>query len=226
MSRMIGFALLAVSLSCSVTEAAEKYSLKTAAMPAPKELNESIAKLLNDNAIQLLDEKGEPIAELWARKEIPAKASPEQVKNGLTYRELPETSFLAAVRFNQGVTDYRKQRIKPGVYTLRLGFQPMDGDHMGTAPYNEFCLLVPADKDEKADPLGGAKELQDKSIRATGTSHPGVFMLFPNVKPEDSPKLQDKGNGHWVVTFKEDVTVDGQKAPIAICLTLIGHAAE
>ena len=39
------------------------------------------------------------------------------------------------------------------VYTLRLAYQPMDGDHMGTAPYSEFCLLVGAEMDTKPDLL-------------------------------------------------------------------------
>ena len=42
--------------------------------------------------------------------------------------------------------------------------QPMDGDHMGTAPYNEFCLLIPADKDKKPDLLdveGAARTEQE-----------------------------------------------------------------
>src|SRR5205807_6737297 len=102
---------------------------------------EPIAKLLTDRSIQLLDQKGTPLCELWFRKEVPAKATPEQIKNGLTYRELDETTLLGAIRIDQLMTDYRKQKIKPGVYTLRLGFQPMDGDHMGTAPYNELGLV-------------------------------------------------------------------------------------
>src|SRR5262249_39269103 len=142
--------------------AAEAYSVKTATTPVPKELKAAVGNLLSDRSVQFLDPKGNAIGELWFRKEIPAKATPAQVKNGLTYRELDETTLLGAVRFDQAVTDYRKQKIKAGVYTLRLGFQPMDGDHMGTAPYPEFCLLVPANADAKPDTIS-AKELQELS---------------------------------------------------------------
>jgi hypothetical protein len=201
-----------------------KYTIKQAKTPAPKELHEPIRKLLDDNSVLVLDEKGGVLCELWFRKELPVKATPEQVKNGLTYRELEESTVLGAVRFDQLTTDYRKQKVKPGVYTLRLGFQPMDGDHMGTAPYSEFCLLVPAKLDEKPDILE-AKELRELSAKAIGGSHPGVFLLYPNEKSEEVPKLVGKENNTWVLTFREAALVDGQKAPagLGVGLTVVGH---
>src|SRR5262249_51423012 len=133
-------------------------------------------------------------------------------------------TIIGAVRFEQPSTDYRKQKIKPGVYTIRLGFQPMDGDHMGTAPYNEFCLVVPAKIDTKPDIIE-AKELRELSSKAIGGSHPGVLLLFPNEKPEDAPKLLDRGSNTWTLAVKRPITVDGKKTDgaIGIALTLIGH---
>jgi hypothetical protein len=202
---------------------ADAYSIKTAVTPIPKEIKEPIAKLLSEQSIQFLDDKENAIAEVWLRKEIPAKATPAQIKNGLTYREVDETTVLGALRLDQPITDYRKQKIKAGVYTLRLGFQPMDGDHMGTAPYPEFCLLVPAAEDSKPDTMA-AKELQELSAKATGGSHPGVLLLFPNNKPEEPPQLVDKGSGTWVLNIKGAVKVAEQKAELGIGLTLVGHS--
>jgi hypothetical protein len=213
-------------LACAVAApcwAAEAYSIKTATNPAPKELKGPIAQLLSDRSVQLLDEKGNLLAEIWFRKDVPAKATPAQIKNGLTYRELEETTLLGAMRLEQPMTDFRKQKIKPGVYTLRLGFQPMDGDHQGTSPYPEFCLLSPADADAKPD-LMPAKDLQEQSAKASGGSHPSVWLLFPNEKPEDAPKLANKGGGNWVLGWKEPVTVGAEKAFLGVGLTLIGHA--
>jgi hypothetical protein len=136
---------------------------------------------------------------------------------------LDETGVLGAIRLEQGMSDYRQQKIKPGVYTIRLGFQPMDGDHMGTAPYPDFGLLVPAHADAKPEPVS-AKELQEMSAKASGGSHPAVFLLFPNPMPEDAPKLIDKGNGTWVLNIKQPVTAAGEKAAIGLGLTLIGHS--
>jgi hypothetical protein len=184
-----------------------------------------VAKLLSDRAVQLLDAKGTQLAEIWFRTELPAKATPAQVKNGLTYRELEETTLLGAVRIAQLMTDYRQQKIKPGVYTLRLGFQPMDGDHMGTARFTEFGLLAPAAADPKPDVMS-AKELQEVSAKAAAGTHPAVLLLFPNNKPEDMPKLEPKEDGHWVLMMKEPVVVGNERSAIGIGLNLVGHAAE
>jgi hypothetical protein len=199
-----------------------KYTLKTATTAAPQELAEPVRSLLAEQSLQVLDAKGMPVCEVWVRKEIPCKATPEQVKNGLTYRELEESTVMGAVRFDQTFTDFRKQKIKPGVYTLRLGFQPMDGDHMGTAPYQEFCLISPAKADQKPD-IMEAKELRELSAKSTGSSHPSVMLLFPNEKPEDMPKLEDKGNDIFVANFKRPVVASGEKTAIGVGLVVAGH---
>ena len=220
--RLVAVSILLTAATAFAADA--KYTLKTAATPAPKELAEPIGKLLSDHSVQLADDKGSVLCEVWFRKELPIRATPAQVKNGLSYRELEESTVLGAVRFDQQWSDYRKHKIKPGVYTLRLGFQPMDGDHMGTAPYSEFCLLIAAQADAKPDLLE-TKRLQEMSAKSIGGSHPGVILLFPNEKPPDKPSLVEKENNHWVVMLKEPVTVQGQKAPasLGIGLVLVGQ---
>jgi hypothetical protein len=219
-------AFLAVLITTAGWAGEAKYSIKTVDKSAPpKELDESIRKLLNDHSIKLLDPNGKTIGELWFRKVVPVDATAEQLKNGLTYREVKESTILAAVRFEQDWSDYRKQKVKPGVYTLRLGFQPMDGDHMGTAPHNEFCLLLSADKDTKTD-LIDTKALQKLSTDSIGTTHPGVMLLFPYNNPKDAAKLVSKSNDHWVLNVKENVSVGGKTAEqgLGIGLTVVGHS--
>jgi hypothetical protein len=225
MTRIVSLAIAAALVGLSA-RAEETYSIKLDKAPPPKELKESFRNLLSDQAVVVLNEKGAKVGEIWLRKDVPAKATPEQIKNGLTYRELEETTFLGVLELAPGYTDFRKQKIRPGVYTLRLAFQPMDGDHMGTAPYPEFCALVPAAREESPEPLKDAKALHERSTRASGTSHPAVLLLFPNSKPADTPKLENKGNETWVLDAKETAMVNGQKVPLGIGLAVIGHAAE
>src|SRR6266404_4097908 len=54
-----------------------KYSIKQADTPAPQEISEPIRKLLADKSLQLLDDKGAVICELWFRAALPVKATPE-----------------------------------------------------------------------------------------------------------------------------------------------------
>lgn len=227
MTRIAGAALaVAVVLGSRLGAADGSYSIKPVTAAPPNELKPAFRSLLGDKSVALFDGKGAAIGQIWFRPEVPAKATPEQVKAGITYREIEETTLLGVMKLDQQYTDYRRQKIKPGVYTLRLGYQLMDGDHMGTAPYAEFCLLVPAAREESPEPMKEPKMLHERSTRSTGTSHPAVLLLFPNAKPEEQPKLQDKGNNHWVLDAKETAVVNGQKVPLGIGLVVIGHAAD
>jgi hypothetical protein len=210
--------------SAQISFAADgKYSVRSASTTPPKELSEPVAKLLGPGSVQLLNAKGDLLAELWLRKEVPVKAGSEP-KKGLSYRDLEETTILGAIRFAQPFSDYRKQKIKPGVYTLRLGFQPMNGDHMGTAPFPEFCLLSPAAEDKKAD-LMDPKELYELSAKAPMASHPGIMLLYPIDKAPDKPELSAKEMDTWVLNLKTDASADGNKAPLGLGLTVVGHSS-
>ncbi len=217
-----GAAVLALLAVTSAAHAQAKYAIKEEKADPPKELNAAIAKLLDDKAVQLLDGKGTLICEVWFRSEVPANATPEQVKNGLTMREIPETTVLGALRVHKTMTDYRKQKIKPGVYTLRLAYQPSDGDHMGTAPNNEFCLAVAAD-DDKDPALMKPKALHEASAKVPGGSHPAVLLLFPpKAQAPPAPTLEKDDMNDWVLTRGVEVKAGAAKAKLGLVLTLVG----
>jgi hypothetical protein len=189
----------------------------------PKELSEAIRKTLAPTCVQVNDAKGSLLMELWFTKELTVKATEAQIKNGLTYREVPISTIVGAVRFAKPYTDYRKQKIAAGVYTLRIAAQPQDGDHMGTAPYSEFCLLSPAADDQKTDLLE-PKDLHELSAKST-ESHPGVMLLFP-AKPTKEAKIEDKGMGHQVLTIQLPTKSGELKATLPIGLVVVGVSAS
>ncbi len=201
------------------------YSIKVVAdAPAPKEVEGAIRKLLGNRCVQLFDAKDALVAEVWLRKEVPVKATEEQVKNGLTYREVPSSTVLGAVRVPHELHDYRKERLAAGTYTLRLAVQPMTGDHAGTAPYTDFGLLSPAAADRKAG-LMDAKALQEMSAKSTG-DHPAVLLLFPGKGAAAEPALASRPGGHWVLLARLDALAGTRKAKLEIGLVLIGASAS
>jgi len=129
----LGASFLCVCLLLTARAGEEKYKVQTATTTPPEELAAPVRKLLADKSVQFQDASGKTIAEFWFRPETPVDATPEQIKNGLSYKEVPQTEILGAVRFDQDWTDYLKQKVKAGVYTLRLGYQPSDGDHQGSS---------------------------------------------------------------------------------------------
>lgn len=221
MMRLCSVALVLAAGLCVAADPA-KWSAKSATVELPKELAEPIKALLSDKAVQVTDADGKTVCDLWFRKSVPVKATAAEIQKGLNYRQVEQSTVMGAVRFAQEWTDFRKQKIKPGVYTLRLGYQPMDGDHMGTAPYTEFLLLCPAAEDKKPDLLEQKAlfELSDKTI--AGGSHPTVVLLFPNPKPEDAAKIVSKGNNIYVLNVKSDALAGKDKAVLGLGVTLFG----
>jgi hypothetical protein len=198
--------------------AAAPYSVKVEDAPPPAELGEPIRALLDAKAMSVYDGTN-LLCTIWPRKALPAKAA----KAGLAYTDLDETTVVGAIKLPKVWPDYRKQKIKPGVYTLRLSIQPMNGDHMGTAPYNEFLLLSPAAKDVKPDLLE-PKALHELSATAVGASHPGIMLLYPNPKPSDAPAVEAKENETWVLSFRRPVTAGGQAGVLGFSAVVVGHS--
>jgi len=211
-------ALLALAAS---SPAAEKVTVKVEDAEPPKELSDAVRGVLDRKAMTVTDEKGKAICTVWAVKSLESKATPEQAKTGLKYSQVEETTVVGAVKFPDTFTDYRKQKIKPGVYTLRLGIQPMDGDHMGTAPYNEFCLLIPADIDKKPELLD-VEKLHEESKKSTTRKHPGIMLLFPNKMPPETPVVEAKPKENWVLSYRIPATAGDEKAFLGVSLVVVG----
>jgi hypothetical protein len=214
---------LALLLLGGTARAAPDYSVRTLAQAPPAELHESIRKLLRSTCIQVKDPDGKAIFELWLRATVPVRATEAQVKNGLTYREVPLSTLIGALRFVEERTDYRKQKIPAGVCTLRLALQPVSDDHTNTAPYRDFCLLCSAGDDRSPD-LMSARRLQVLSARV-GDEHPAVLLLFPGKGATATPKLVDRGKGHRVLLFQLAAQAGEHKATLPMGLTLIGTSA-
>jgi hypothetical protein len=208
-----------VALPAGAGEKKAAYSIKVVEAAPPKELKPAFHKLFGTRCVQFY-EGGTLTVEVWLHKEVPVKATEAQIKNGLTYREVPSSTVMGALRVTKGLADYRKQRIPPGVYTLRLAQQPMDGDHMGTAPYEDFCLACPAAEDTKAG-LMETKAMQELSAKTTD-SHPAVLLMFPGMGATEKPRLESKPGGHWVLFTILDAASDGRKAKLPFGLALIG----
>jgi hypothetical protein len=188
----------------------------------PAAVAEPIRKLLDETAFVVTD-GGKPKLTVWFRSEIPSKATPEQVKNGLTYRELPEGIILGVVQLDSAFVDFRKQEIPAGVYTLRLAVQPDTGDHTGTAPFQDFAVLSKVADDTKADDVE-LKALVALSRKVLESDHPSVMLLFPNKEKDDGPTVTAKEGGAWVLNVKRPVVAGCEKTAHGFSLTIHGHS--
>jgi hypothetical protein len=198
----------------------QPFTAKAEALDPPAALAAPVRALLAKDA--LVVRSGDAVVmRVWFRDAIPVKATPEQFKNGITYREIPEGALVGAVEFPAAFTDFRKQEIAAGAYTLRFAVQPDIGDHTGTAPHPDFCLISAAADDKSAEPID-KKDLIEMSSKVNEGRHPAVLLMFPNFAKDDAPKVLSKGDGVWVATTRRAVTTGTEKATLGFALTVAG----
>lgn len=139
----------------------------------PAELAAGIAALLKPAA---RTQAGAATLDIWLVDTLESSGGPgwSGVESG---------TLVGAMRVTGEFKEIRGKVVKPGVYTLRYGLQPQNGDHLGISTFREFLLLSPAaiDTDPKALGFDGVVALSKEVI---GTAHPASLSLDP---PEDAP---------------------------------------
>jgi hypothetical protein len=198
-------------------------SLKVEKVAAPVQLSKAVEELLEPQAYRIFDSANQQLLTFWLRKEIPLDATGDQIANGITYREVVPGSLIGCLEVHQPWIDFRKQEVKPGIYTLRLAIQPATGDHEGTAPHSEFCIICPAEKDATVEPMD-LKKLVDLSSKVTGTAHPSVMLLFPVRKPEDvkEAKLESPKEGIQTLIVIREGKAETAKCKFGFAFTVEG----
>ncbi len=209
-------------LSLTVTATGQEYTVEMFAAPAPEELAPAVRESLSHHAVRVLGPKG-PFCDIWLRDPVPVKAG-AAMQLGIAYNQLRQGSLLGAIHFHREVTGYRKQRVQPGVYTLRYALHPVDGNHMGVAPQRDFLLLAPADDDRTTEALP-FDELMNLSHKVTGTPHPSVWSL---VEPEDDPDslpalIHWEEENLWMLYLKAQA---GEGVEFPLALVIVGYAPE
>jgi hypothetical protein len=149
-----------------------------AAEPAgapPAELSAEMLAALQDEGHKLV-EGGEVYAEFWFRETGVDGSDSGEID--VSWSTAPHGVFIGVVRFPNQVQDRRGQQIKPGLYTLRFSFYPVDGAHQGAEPSRDFLVLSPAadDKDPAAKP--DFDTLMEMSRKASGTPHPAALAIW------------------------------------------------
>jgi len=223
-ARPLFFLTLAFSL-CLLTAAQATHKLQKV-KTAPKGVSKKIADLLESTGYQVTGPKG-AVCEIWLMKSLPVvpKFKPTlNVKYPFTNGQL-----IGVLRVPQKpqFTDFRGQEIKAGVYTLRYGKQPEDGNHIGTSDLYDFLLALPAKSDQNPKPIALEDELHQQSAKTAGATHPAVFSLLPIEKPVKSASLShDEDHDFWILNATGNGMEKKKKVPVPLRLVVIGHSAE
>ncbi len=218
--------LLGLVLWSAGTAAAQGYKVEKVVGAAPQELSAAVRDALAGEALRVVGPGG-PLCEIWLRKAVPARSSATQ-ELGIAYGQFAEGTLIGAIRFPADVKDYRRQRLKPGVYTLRYALLPVDGNHLGVAPQRDFLLAAPAVADVSPAKVT-REEALDLSRKASGTKHPSVWSLpAAEGDPVSLPVLtHQEAEDHWVLKFRVQIQPESAApSAAAMALVVVGHAPE
>jgi hypothetical protein len=199
----------------------DTYTLGMSAEAPPAELPPALREAIRPETLEVRGTTG-VLCDLWLRKEVPVAATQNQ-DLGVTFGQIAEGTLLGVMRIAAGTTDFRDQKVKPGVYTLRYALHPVDGNHTGIAPQRDFALLSPVAEDP--DPATITREdALKRSAKTTGTKHPSVWSLGPGEDSAAAPVLKFQGDSQtWLLTFRLALA-GGPK--VSIGMVVAGHAPE
>jgi hypothetical protein len=212
----------ALSSPALLSAADEPAKLSVADAKPPEEVAEPIRAALDAKVLRLAN-GDKPFFEFWFRKELPLVEKPADGTLGLT--TMQEGTVLGVVRVGEDQYDFRNEEIPKGVYIVRLGVQPEDGNHLGVAPTRTFALLIPAKQDTKLDAIGH-KDLMKAAATINAAKHPSNLNLRPVEKADgEFPRLEERNDGeHKAVLIKLTARVGaaGEKTTITFLLVYDG----
>lgn len=219
MRSAIAFLAACIVFSSTVAHAAE-YRVETSDESPPEELAAPVAQQLGPQSVRVVSGKSRTLCQLWLCKQWPAKADFKPSSTVLYPFDVGE--LIGVVKFRRKATDFRGQEIAAGVYTMRYGLQPVDGNHVGTSDTRDFLLLEKVDEDKQPQEVP-QEQLFKRSAEAAGTSHPAIFSLLPAGKTAQPPSIEhDQQRDLWVVSWAGR-TADGKSLPLA--LVVAGQSA-
>lgn len=183
----------------------------------PSALASPIAAVLAPGGVRTT--VGKTTVSFWLVKLLPLAEG----KNGQGWTDVEEGTLVGAVSIASVFHDIRGKRIKPGVYSLRYGIQPSNGDHLGVSPFRDFLLLSPAAGDTTLAAQGHEPTV-DMSMKTVGGSHPAVWSIDPPVATQ-SPLTEHKTElGHKSVVMEVPLSRGGQAAgTLKFGVVLIGE---
>ena len=204
------------------------YKVSVLKQAPPEAAAAGIRGLLNEEGFRIQDDKGQPLADIWLRKTIPGSEKPAGPKEAVLFPFLADGELIGVLQFVSEGHDYRDQSIAKGLYTMRYGLQPVNGDHLGVSTYRDYSLLLPAAKDQKVD-LPSRKQLEQRSAESAGTSHPAILLMQggSNGTTKAFPSMvRDNEKNTWGVAIPLKILVKGEAEPIVqpVVLVVVGTA--
>jgi hypothetical protein len=214
------FAAAAVILFASATAHGADYRVEATSDPPPSELAADVVAQLAPKGLKVIQGEKRVVCEVWPAKSWKVKGDFKPSDTILYPFEVGE--LIGALRFPRKGADFRGQDIASGVYTLRYGNQPVDGNHVGTFDTRDFLLMVPSGDDQSPATIAEA-DLFKESAESAGSTHPAIMPLLKPEKPGPAALRHVEEKDWWALHVPGKDSKGGDQS---VELIVVGKAAE
>lgn len=190
--------------------------------PAPDSVADDVKSAVVPKAYQISDADG-IIYEFWFVPTLKASAHGANAKESLD--KVEEISLLGiAVASRDDYHDFRDDPVEPNVFVMRLALQPKDGNHMGTAPFDTFAILIPAKLDPELKDFRDHDTMVELASEGTIAEHPPILSLQPFDDPGgEIPRLHYNEEEEWrFLMLQFPIEAEGETKSITLGLIVEG----
>ncbi|REJ66158.1 MAG: hypothetical protein DWQ31_15850 [Planctomycetota bacterium] len=218
-------ALTVFSLLCAGTVLAADYRVEPLDEgPPADEVSEEIMAAVAPTGVKVIRGTKRTVCDIWLCKEWAVK--PDFTATSEVLYPFTPGQLIGLVRFKRKTPDFRDQELLRGVYTLRYGQQPVDGNHEGTSPTRDFLMVISAEVDRAVEPAD-ADTLEANSSHAAGSNHPAIFCLQTAEAADELPALREHEDREWTILQVVGQAVAGDaRRELQLDLVVVGQAAE
>lgn len=213
------FGLVIMWAAASAQAADYRLEVLTEAAPADA-VPAAVLEKLSPQGISVIRGKSKVLCEIWMCQSWTSvadfKPSPK-----ILYPFRPG-DVLGVVRYRSKGKDFRGQSIPSGVYLIRYGVQPEDGNHVGTSATRDFLVLTPAADDQSADPLD-EKSLFKLSAKVAGGKHPAMLCLIQPTAVHEKPEMRNSEDW-WILQLPGKKSLDGQDSDQPLEMVVVGES--
>jgi hypothetical protein len=208
----------------AMTASAQEYRAEHVDSPPPEGVAPAIAERLASSAYKVSSGK-RTVCEIWPSSEWPVAADFKSSSSIIYPFELGQ--LIGVVRYPRKGGDFRGREIPKGVYTLRYGLQPQDGNHVGTSDTRDFLLLLSAADDTEPGPVEKT-QLFKLSAKTSGTNHPAMLsLLAPAADSGDLPAMfHYESRELWSLRLANPSKAGDTTADLVVELVVVGKEAE
>jgi hypothetical protein len=220
----VALLLVVATLFGAVISEAQDFTTQPSPTLASIGVPAALANQLDPQGSELMrtsNRGSQPICNVWWVKAVPT-VKPAATAPDVLFNNVQTGTLVGLLQFlSPDAEDFRDQKLKPGLYTMRYAQIPANANHMGVSQYRDFVLLIPQSADTQPDKILNYDDLVALSRKAAGTNHPAVMSLVaPNPAYKKLPAVvaDNQGNASLQVNLQEKSPSGIEEAKLALLL--------